>query len=463
MMKIRVEIDFSSYWQRIKAAVYRNPWIFLFLAFLFAAHMIQIAFPSDGSMIFDEAHYVPASLSTLQGIGANAEHPPLPKIIGAIGIGLLGNNWFGWRFPQVLMQIAALYIFYLIARRFLGDPWALGATMLLGLDTVFFIHGGALLIDMPSFLFCFLAIELYFRKHYRMSATAMGLALLSREMSLFYFLVLATYHLAANWNWKSFKSMKPALKLGLKYSLLCLLVFGGTLWAYDLAYRPVQSTSITNYVNANIIIGPNGTAITTIYTTVQSISNDYIWNPIQHLEFIYRYHGPQGMIINETYRPYQYAWNWVLPIDVHPNLQVGFDPFNSPTYYRVDVAVSQGSIVNHYIPIWYQAQANLALWYAIWPAIVGLAWAFIKKRERLTALLLAVGIAANFSPWLALSILVRRIGFNYYMIYTLPFIALAAAFTWRELPEKYGGKVLALNLLVALVFFLYFFPVHPMP
>ena len=118
-------------------------------------------------------------MSTLAGVAANAEHPPLPKIIRAIGIGLLGNNWFGWRFPQVLMQIAALYIFYLIARRLLGNPWALGATMLLGLDMVFFIHGGTLLIDMPAFLFCFLAIELYFRKHYWLSASSMGLAFLS--------------------------------------------------------------------------------------------------------------------------------------------------------------------------------------------------------------------------------------------------------------------------------------------
>jgi len=453
-MKIRVEFDFSWYWPRIKAAVYRNPWIFLFLSFLFATHMIQIAFPSDGSMIFDEAHYVPASLETLQGVAANAEHPPLPKIIGAIGIALFGNNWFGWRFPQVLMQIAALYIFYLIGRRFLGDPWALGATMLLGLDTVFFIHGGALLIDMPAFLFGFLGFELYFRKHYWMSATSMGLAFLSREMSLFYFLVLAVYHLGANWSWKAPKTMKPALKLGIKYTLLTLLVFGSTLWAYDLAYKPAMSTSVTNYVNANIVLGPNGTAVTTIYTTFQSTSKDIIWNPIKHLEFIYRYHGPEGMnFINMTYAPYLYAWNWILPVD----------PFNSPTYYRVDVTVSQGPITMHYVPIWYQAQANLALWYAIWPAIIGLAWAFIQKRKNLTALFLAVGIAANFSPWLLLSLLVRRIGFNYYMIYTLPFIALAVAFTWRELPDKYGKAILALNVLAALAFFLYFFPIHPMP
>jgi 4-amino-4-deoxy-L-arabinose transferase-like glycosyltransferase len=462
-MKIRVEIDFSWYWRRFTSAVHRNPWIFLFLTFLFAAHMIQIAFPSDGSMIFDEAYYVPASVKTLEGIAANAEHPPLPKIIGAIGIALLGNNWFGWRFPQVLMQIAALYLFYLIARRLLGEPWALGATMLLGLDTVFFIHGGALLIDMPAFLFCFLAIELYFRKHYWMSASSMGLALLAREMSIFYFLVLVVYHLGANWNWK-LHGMKPAFKLGVKYTLLALIVFGCALWAYDLHYLPPSSTSVTNVVNANLVLGPNGTAVTTIYETINSTSKVVMWNPIQHVEFIYHYHGPEGMnFVNRTYEPYFYAWNWILPVSISPNLKVSFDPFDSASYYAVAVDVSTNNTVTHYIPIWYRAQANLALWYGIWPSILGLAWGFKQKKERLTALFLTVGIVANFAPWLALSIFVSRIGFNYYMIYTLPFIALALAFTWKQLPEKYGKKLLALNVLAALVFFLYFFPVRPMP
>jgi 4-amino-4-deoxy-L-arabinose transferase-like glycosyltransferase len=361
------------------------------------------------------------------------------------------------------MQIAALYLLYLIARRLLGDPWALGATMLLGLDTVFFIHGGTLLIDMPAFLFCFLAIELYFRKHYWTSASSMGLAFLAREMSIFYFLTLAVYHLGANWNWK-LHGMKPALKLGVKYTLLALLIFGCALWAYDLHYLPPSSTTVTNVVNANIVLGPNGTAVNTIYQTSHSTSEEVMWNPIQHLEFIYHYHGPEGMnFANRTYVPYLYAWNWILPVSISPNLQVLFDPFNSPSYYAVAVDVSSNNTVTHYIPIWYRAQANLALWYGIWPSILGLAWAFKQKKERLTALFLTVGIVANFAPWLALSLLVSRIGFNYYMIYTLPFIAMALAFTWKQLPEKYGKKVLALNVLAALVFFLYFFPVRPMP
>jgi dolichyl-phosphate-mannose--protein O-mannosyl transferase len=410
--------------------------------------MLQISFPSDGARRFDEAHYVPASLDTLQGIAANAEHPPLPKILGAMGIAAFGNNWFGWRFPVVIMQILALYLFYRIAKRLLGDPWALGGTMLLAFDPVFFIHGGALLIDMPSFLFGFLAIELYLQKRFGWSAVSMGLALLSREMSMFYFATLAVYHFAKNKN-----AVRSALKVGARYTLVALLVFASLLWVYDAVYMPASSVSLTDYVSKDVVMGPNGTALTTVFVTSQSTSRELMWNPVQHVLFIARYHGPQGIVIDVPYAPYQYAWNWILPVD----------PFNSPTYYRVDVTVASGSSTRDYAPIWYVAQANPALWYGIWPVIIGLAYAFTRKIETATSLLITSGIALNYVPWVALSMLVRRIGFNYYMIWTLPFIALGLAFVYSLLPNKWGSKVLTLNIMIALAFFLFFFPVHPMP
>ena len=458
-MKIKVDIDFGKYVQTIKSTVESDPWTFLFLSFIFATHMIQISFPSDGSMIFDEAHYIPATLATLNGVAANMEHPPLSKLISALGIALLGNNWFGWRFPQVLMQIGALYLFYLISKRFLGKYYGLGATMLLGLDTIFFIHGGALLIDMASFLFCFLAYELYFRRHYYLSASSMALAFLSREMSLFYFFPLAFYHLASNWknkeNTKSKENRqrRQALKLGAKYVALCLIIFLGSLWFYDLAYQPAISTNVTNYVNANVVVNATGTPITTIYSTVQSTSKEIMWEPLQNLAFIWNYHGPSGMNFpNRVNAPYDYAWNWILPIE----------SFTTPTYYRVDVSISSGEVVKHYTPIWYNAQPNLALWYAIWPAMIGLFYALIKKKERLSASFFGLGILSNYAPWIALSILFNRIGFNYYFIWTLPFIALSIAFTWKQC-GNWGKWLMAWNLLFALMFFLIFFPVRPMP
>jgi len=455
-MKVTIDIDLSAAWSKLYGIIKRFR-IEHFLLLYFAVHMLQIPFPSDGSKIFDEAHYVPGSVQTLEGAAANLEHPPLPKIIGAIGIALFGNNWFGWRFPQVLMQIMALYLFYLIAKRFLGDPWALGATALLGLDTVFFIHGGALLIDMPSFLFGFLAFELYFRKRYGWSALSMGLALLAREMSIFYFLTLAVYHLAANR-----QAMKSALKTGIRYVVVSLLVFMILLWIYDIRWEAYSATSVTRIVQRNILVNSLGTPIATMTTTQLSTSKEMIWNPVQHVLFIVRYHDPYLLVLKEPYRSYQYAWNWILPIHISPTGTLTTDILEAPTYFRVDVTVSSPKGMARYSPIWYRAAANPMLWYGVWLGVVGLFFASRRKPDRLTSVLISAGLLSNFIPWVVFSIITRKIGFNYYMIYTLPFVALAIGLFWKQIP-KYGKLFSAIHIIAALVYFIYVFPVRPMP
>lgn len=440
-MKVGINLDLSRIWSR-SIDLFRKFDISHFLLLYFAAHMFQIPFPSNGSLVFDEAYYVPASLKTLQGMDVNPAHPPLPKIIGALGIAAFGNNWFGWRFPQVIMQLVVLYLFYLIARRFLGNPWALGATMLLAFDTMFFFHGGLLLIDMPSFLFGFMAIELYFRRHYDWSAGSMGLAFLSREMAMFTFATLALYHVFVNR-----QSLKPALKIGLRYTLIGLLVFGSLFWIYDAAYRPAATTYITSHVYPTIIVGPGGTAVTTIFSTSQSTQQELITNPIQHLLYIVHVQSTLGL--NASDEPYFHPLLWILPVD----------PFNSPTYYSISYITTSGGIRTQSIPIWYHAQENLPLWYGIWLAAAGVAFAFTRRKEMETAFFIAVGIASNYLPWAILDIIFRKIGFNYYMIYTLPFIALGLAFTFKML--RWGKALLALYALAGLAFFLWFFPVRP--
>jgi len=418
--------------------------------------MMQIPFPPKDT-IFDETYYIPASQQTLQGIGVNPEHMPLPKIIGAIGIALLGNNWFGYRFPQVVMQIVALYLFYLLARRLLGDPWGLGATMLLGFDTVFFIHGGALLLDMPLFVFGFLAYELYFRNHYWASAVAMGVAAFSRETAIWYFIPLAIYHVYHNYHLNK-QLLKRALVIGLRYSLIALLVFLSLLTAYDAAFHPVIGNTYTSIYTTVYVYGGNGTVVSTYISKSVSESNQTITNPVQHISWLLNYHTSFQM--NESYAPYDYAYNWISPIDLNGNHSLIM--FNNAFYYRLDVFVFYGGKTVDYTPIWYQEQGNLALWYGIWPALGFLIYELIRKpQERSTAVLIMSGILANYLPWFFYNFTGRLFQFNYYMIWSLPFIAMGLAYAWKQLPAKYGKDVLALNVFLALLFFLWFFPIRP--
>jgi 4-amino-4-deoxy-L-arabinose transferase-like glycosyltransferase len=411
--------------------------------------MIQISFPNDGSMIFDEAHYTKAVKATLDGLGVNPEHLPISKLISALGMGLIGNNWFGWRFPQVLMQIAALYLLFLIGKRFLGDQFALGAVALLSFDNIFFIHGGTLLIDMASFVFGFAAIELYLRKRFKFSAVVMGIALCSREMIIFYFIGLAVYHVVTNR-----RTFKPMLKIGLVYLLISSASFFLVLGVYDLKFKPAISSNVSYIINKNVVLNASNFPMTTITSTSTQTSQVVISNPIEHIQFLWNYHGPSGMTVQEDYRPYQYAWNWILPVE----------PFNMPTYFRVDVQVSVGAETKHFTPIWYQSQANPLLWYGFWLALGAIPMALKRKEDRPCILFFSVNMLVSYLPWVVLSIMVRRIGFNYYMIWTLPFVAIGIAYAWKAfLGEEKGKIMLALHVLAAFVFFLVFFPVRPYP
>lgn len=74
---------------------------------------------------------------------------------------------------------------------------------------------------------------------------------------------------------------------------------------------------------------------------------------------------------------------------------------------------------------------------------------------------MAVGIGSNYLPWLVLDVLVRRIGFNYYYIYTLPFVSLGLVFAIKMLPTNRAKIILASYVIAELIFFIWFFPVHP--
>ncbi|MEM1945263.1 MAG: hypothetical protein QXX57_05955, partial [Nitrososphaerota archaeon] len=85
---------------------------------LFILRMLIVSYPSPSlppeqcieqpksecGFIFDEYYYVPAARKLLAGVAVNNEHPPLSKLLIALGIRLLGDNPMGWRFFPMLLS-----------------------------------------------------------------------------------------------------------------------------------------------------------------------------------------------------------------------------------------------------------------------------------------------------------------------------------------------------------------------
>lgn len=72
-------------------------WIILsFLIFSFR-------YDAFSTFIFDEIHYIPSALEWLSGkVILNYEHPPLGKLLIALGLAVFGNESLGWRFSSLI-------------------------------------------------------------------------------------------------------------------------------------------------------------------------------------------------------------------------------------------------------------------------------------------------------------------------------------------------------------------------
>lgn len=103
----------------------------------------QELFPTDityyyGTM-FDEVYYSRSAYELLQGMDMfEYTHPPLGKILMAIGIALFGVTPFGWRFICAVFGVFMLPVLYLFARKVTGKTkYAAFGASLCGLD---FMH-----------------------------------------------------------------------------------------------------------------------------------------------------------------------------------------------------------------------------------------------------------------------------------------------------------------------------------
>ena len=68
-------------------------------------------------IVFDENFTVSMARCYLSHLPYRATHPPLPSLLIALSIGILGDNPWGWRLPNALVGTALVGITYLLGRR----------------------------------------------------------------------------------------------------------------------------------------------------------------------------------------------------------------------------------------------------------------------------------------------------------------------------------------------------------
>ncbi len=160
-------------------------------AFL-AVGMYRLGLPAE--QIFDEVYHARTAEEYLRGINPYEwTHPPLAKLIIAVGVALFGMNGFGWRFMSLVFGALTLVVFYLLVRRmFERRRVAWLATLMLACDGVFFVQSRVAMTNIYVVFFlllsCLFVWEFFKTRKETMlmlAATALGGALATRWTSLY--------------------------------------------------------------------------------------------------------------------------------------------------------------------------------------------------------------------------------------------------------------------------------------
>ncbi|MNR82354.1 putative dolichyl-phosphate-mannose--protein mannosyltransferase [compost metagenome] len=115
-------------------------WLIGIAVVFLAIGLYRLGYPPE--QIFDEVYHARTAEEYLKGINPYEwTHPPLAKLLAALGIAAFGMDGFGWRIVSLLAGTGTLAVFYLFSRRVFGSMRiAAIATTLLALDGVFFVQ-----------------------------------------------------------------------------------------------------------------------------------------------------------------------------------------------------------------------------------------------------------------------------------------------------------------------------------
>lgn len=441
---MKIEIDFDQIVSKAchgVRGVFNSVNILHILLLSLVLHALVMSIP-DG-FIFDEAHYVPAAIKTMNLEPANAEHTPLAKIMMGVSIQIFGNYWFAWRAPMVICSLLSTYLLYLIARKYFGERMSLVAASFLLFDTMFFVNGSIAILDVPAVTFGLLGIYLYLDKKYGWSGLALAVSFLMKELGLLLLGAVIVHALITKA--RKYNLVKGNIKKVFGFVLILFAVSFFGLWTYDAIYKPSMSSSVI--VNAIVIVDQNGVPLTTTYSN--STIQKPITNPVEHMEFSWGYFSglaPNVVTPDSEYRP---PWSWILPI--------GDNIFNPPVYSGV--SVTAGGVTKNTVR--WVSQPSPFVEYFTLPILIAAIALMLKKKDEGIGVLLFSWIVVTVVPWLVFGAFMQRMSINYYIIYGIPAMALGIPFFWSVIPmkEKHRNAIICIHLLATVLFFLYYYPI----
>jgi len=427
----------------------------------------DISYPTD--LVFDEAYYPPEAKEILElGYEYNRGytfivHPPLGKLLIAVGEQLFGYDSFGWRVPSAVAGTIAVVVLTRLARRLTGSTLlGLVAGLLLALDGFSFSLGRIGLLDvfLQMFVVCAVSCLVVDRDQVRARisdgadrVTGSGFRLGPRGWRiaagvlfgsacavkwsgvwfLAFFALLSLYWDRAAWRDAGVRRPTGvALRRGLP----------GAAWALGALPVLTYLASFTGWFRGENSQGR--------HWADQHPDTAFPWIP-GALRSLWHMHGEWLRFHNGLSTPHPWEsgpWSWL--VDGRPILLWNPQGLTDP----------EGDPVVRYILM----LGTPTLWFAFAPAALWLLWRVVARRDP-AALVAGVGIAAGWGTWF---VNLDRTMFIFYMAPALPFFVLAVTFALQdvlgradagELRRQLGLTTVCLYLAVVAMTFVFFYPV----
>ena len=383
----------------------------------------------SGAM-FDEIYFARTAYQNIIGEAPfEYTHPPLGKLLMAIGILTFGLNTIGWRIVPFIFGIAFIPIMYIFGKRMFKNRFgAFASAFLISFDSMHFVLSRIGLIDI--ILSTFIVLMFYF-----------------------FFIYYDGDLFKKGWNgWNGWKGAYLPLFLsgvffGLAVSVKWTAVFGAfaVMVLFLLLKREELNKASRNSIFKPSLISPI-LIILASYGVISFIIYYLTYVPIMGipgegsgLEMVVRYQHNMYIYHSTLTATHPFSsswWSWLFMIK--PVWIYGF----SNTF---DNTVS--NIV---------AIGNPAIWWTTIPFILFVILRWIREKDRI-ARFIAVAFILQLVPY----VLIGRITFIYHMFPNMAFMILASVYclniVWHR-SDKWKYAVV-IYFVAVLISFIYFYPI----
>ena len=365
------------------------------------------------SSYFDEIYHARTAWESLRHDGMyEITHPPLGKLILALGLKLFGVTPFGWRFSGTLCGVLMLPLLYAFVQRLFGRrSVSISCTLVFAFDFMHFTQSRIATIDTYSVLFIlgmyyymyrFVSEEERRPLHLFLSGVFFGLGAASKWTCLY-----AGAGLALIWllYWlRSGEILKRAFWKNVGFCLLCFVLVPGLI--YYLSYWPYGRTA-----------GLSGVKM--------FFDSEYMGLVLDNQRYMFSYHS--GLVATHPYSSRWYEWL----LDIRPIL------------YYADYTGGRRSIIMAFT-------SPLLCWGGLLSMIAVAAY---SRRDRKAGFIL-LGYLSQLLPWVPVS----RLTFAYHYFPSEIFLVLALGYLLAGLEDrgkKYAGVAVAA---IAVGLFVLFYP-----